>query len=76
MDTEEVHRWIMPHDYDHTEAEAKHLVIFSNSFNFDLYIKIFSLIKRLSIKSKIKLGASVNRSHMTRNIQSERFISA
>jgi len=26
MDMEEVHKWILPNDYDHTEAEAKHLV--------------------------------------------------
>ena len=27
MDMEEVQKWILPSDYDHTEAEAKHLVI-------------------------------------------------
>ena len=27
MDMEEVHKWILPRDYDHTEAEAKHLVM-------------------------------------------------
>ena len=27
MDMEEVHKWILPSDYDHTEAEAKHLVM-------------------------------------------------
>ncbi len=26
MDMEEVQKWILPTDYDHTEAEAKHLV--------------------------------------------------
>jgi hypothetical protein len=26
MDMEEVQKWILPSDYDHTEAEAKHLV--------------------------------------------------
>lgn len=26
MDREETRDWILPHDYDHAEAEAKHLV--------------------------------------------------
>jgi len=31
MDTEEVKTWILPADYDHTEAEAKHLIYESDS---------------------------------------------
>lgn len=30
MDAEEVKKWIMPADYDHTEAEAKHLIFESD----------------------------------------------
>ncbi len=26
MDQEEVQRWILPDDYDHTQAEAQHLI--------------------------------------------------
>lgn len=26
MDRDEIREWIVPHDYDHSEAEAKHLI--------------------------------------------------
>ena len=42
MDMEEVQKWILPTDYDHTEAEAKHLVMFSFYYQSCLrYTKIF-----------------------------------
>ena len=31
MDKEEVKEWILPADYDHSEAEAKHLIYESDS---------------------------------------------
>ena len=31
MDAEEVKKWILPTDYDHVEAEAKHLIYESDS---------------------------------------------
>ena len=31
MDASEVRKWILPSDYDHTEAEAKHLVYESDT---------------------------------------------
>ena len=34
MDMEEVQKWILPTDYDHTEAEAKHLVNNMGFFEF------------------------------------------
>jgi len=37
MDMEEVQKWILPTDYDHTEAEAKHLV--NNMYFLNLKIR-------------------------------------
>lgn len=31
MDSEEVKNWIIPHDFDHAEAEARHLIYESDS---------------------------------------------
>jgi hypothetical protein len=31
MDLSEVQKWILPSDYDHSEAEAKHLILESDS---------------------------------------------
>lgn len=31
MDEEEVKNWILPHDFDHAEAEARHLIYESDS---------------------------------------------
>jgi Ca2+-binding EF-hand superfamily protein len=31
MDKEEVQEWILPADYDHSEAEAKHLIFESDA---------------------------------------------
>ncbi len=51
MDMEEVQKWILPTDYDHTEAEAKHLVnnmVFFYKFVRLIIIVFFCYICKLS----------------------------
>lgn len=36
MDKDEVMEWIIPHDYDHSQAEAKHLIFESDVNKVDI----------------------------------------
>lgn len=42
MDQEEVKNWIIPPNYDHSEAEAKHLIYESDANKVCLHIIFFS----------------------------------
>ncbi len=48
MDQDEIRHWIMPQDYDHAQAEARHLVYESDQDK----VRLFSCINAVVIKIK------------------------
>jgi Ca2+-binding EF-hand superfamily protein len=41
MDREEIREWIIPPDYDHSEAESKHLIHEADSNKVSIFITLF-----------------------------------